>query len=77
MYDREALLALIREYGLERGEFTLASGKKSSYYLDCRKVTLDSAGANRLRKGFSSCGATICRMPLEEWRSVPTRFLLP
>jgi orotate phosphoribosyltransferase len=52
MYDREALLALIREHGLERGEFTLASGKKSSYYLDCRKVTLDSAGAKQIAEGI-------------------------
>ena len=51
MYDRDALLALIREHGLERGEFTLASGKKSSYYLDCRKVTLDSAGAKQIAEG--------------------------
>jgi len=31
---------------LQHGEFTLASGKTSYYYLDCRKVTLDSRGAN-------------------------------
>lgn len=28
-----------------RGEFTLASGKKSDYYLDCRLTTLDARGA--------------------------------
>ncbi len=28
-----------------RGEFTLSSGKKSNYYLDCRLTTLDPEGA--------------------------------
>jgi orotate phosphoribosyltransferase len=45
MYDREALKTLIREKALRFGDFTLASGKKASYYLDCRQVTLDAQGA--------------------------------
>jgi orotate phosphoribosyltransferase len=45
MYDRDALQQLIRDKALKFGDFTLASGKKSSFYLDCRLVTLDSAGA--------------------------------
>ena len=52
MYDRDALIALIRQCALERGSFTLASGKKSNYYLDCRKVTLDSAGAKQIAEGI-------------------------
>lgn len=52
MYDREALVALIREHALQFGDFTLASGKKASFYLDCRKVTLDSAGANLIAAGI-------------------------
>ncbi len=52
MYDKQALIALIREKALEFGDFTLASGKKASYYLDCRKVTLDSAGANLVAEGI-------------------------
>jgi orotate phosphoribosyltransferase len=36
---------IIREKSLRVGDFTLASGKKSSYYLDCRMTTLDSRGA--------------------------------
>lgn len=52
MYDKEALMALIREKALEFGTFTLASGKQASYYLDCRKVTLDSAGANQIANGI-------------------------
>lgn len=52
MYDRQALMALIREKALEFGDFTLASGKKASFYLDCRKVTLDSQGANLIAEGL-------------------------
>lgn len=52
MYDREALKKLIREKALEFGDFTLASGKKGSYYLDCRKVTLDGQGARLIGAGM-------------------------
>ncbi|MCA9175947.1 MAG: orotate phosphoribosyltransferase [Planctomycetales bacterium] len=41
----DALQELIRQDALKFGEFTLASGATSSYYLDCRKVTLQSRGA--------------------------------
>lgn len=36
---------IIREKSLRTGDFTLVSGKKSSYYLDCRMTTLDPRGA--------------------------------
>jgi orotate phosphoribosyltransferase len=52
MYDKQALIALIRETALQFGEFTLASGKKASYYLDCRKVTLDARGAKLIGAGM-------------------------
>lgn len=52
MYDRQQLIDLVRQLGLKLGDFTLASGKKSSYYLDCRKVTLDSQGANLIAHGM-------------------------
>ena len=45
MYQRQALIDLIRETALQFGSFTLASGKQASFYLDCRKVTLDAHGA--------------------------------
>jgi len=51
-YDRETLKSLIAELALEFGDFTLASGKKASYYLDCRKVTLDSRGATQIAAGI-------------------------
>lgn len=51
-YDRNALLELIQSEALQRGEFTLASGKKASYYLDCRKITLHPQGANVIAAGM-------------------------
>ena len=52
MFDRQRLIELIRRDALRFGEFTLASGKQASYYLDCRKVTLDSEGANVIAQGI-------------------------
>jgi orotate phosphoribosyltransferase len=52
MYDRQALVDLIREKALRFGDFTLASGKKASYYLDCRNVTLDARGAQLIGAGM-------------------------
>lgn len=52
MYDKQALVELIRKTALQFGEFTLASGKKASYYLDCRKVTLDARGAKLIGAGM-------------------------
>ena len=51
-YDRDALLDLIRTEALQRGQFTLASGKKASYYLDCRNITLHPKGANVIAAGM-------------------------
>ena len=51
-YDRDALLELIRTESLQQGEFTLASGKKASYYLDCRNITLHPKGANVIAEGM-------------------------
>ncbi len=52
MYDRDALAKLIREKALQFGEFTLASGKTASYYLDCRQITLDALGAKLIGEGM-------------------------
>lgn len=51
-YDRDALIDLLRSEALQRGEFTLASGKKASYYLDCRNLTLHPKGANLIAEGM-------------------------
>ena len=50
MDHREKLAELLRAKSIQRGDFTLASGKKSNYYLDCRLTTLDAEGA--LHTGF-------------------------
>jgi orotate phosphoribosyltransferase len=52
MYDRSALADLIRTKALKFGDFTLASGKKAKYYLDCRQITLDSRGAQLIGAGM-------------------------
>lgn len=52
MYDRDQLMSLVREKALQFGDFTLASGKKATYYLDCRKLTLDSRGINQVAAGI-------------------------
>ena len=52
MYNQSALIDLVRKLALQLGDFKLASGKMSKYYLDCRKVTLDSRGANLIAEGI-------------------------
>jgi orotate phosphoribosyltransferase len=52
LYDRNALIEVVREKALQFGDFTLASGKKASFYLDCRCVTLDAQGANLVAAGM-------------------------
>lgn len=41
---RAALLDLIATLSFKLGEFTLASGQKSDYYIDCRTTTLHAEG---------------------------------
>jgi len=52
VYDKNQLIALVREKALRFGEFTLASGKKASYYLDGKQITLDSVGARLIGEGL-------------------------
>ena len=52
MYDKGALIGLVRDKALRFGDFTLASGKKASYYLDGKQVTLDSFGAKLIAEGI-------------------------
>ena len=51
-YDRQQLIELIRQHALQFGDFTLASGKRASFYLDCRKLTLHPQGANQIGAGM-------------------------
>jgi orotate phosphoribosyltransferase len=42
--NRTSLLNLIATHSFKLGDFTLASGKKSDYYIDCRITTLHAEG---------------------------------
>ncbi len=46
MSNKSDWIRLVRDYALEFGDFTLASGQKANFYLDCRKVTMHSTGAS-------------------------------
>ncbi len=44
MTDRESLQRLLLERSVQRGDFVLASGRHSSYYIDCRRTTMSGEG---------------------------------
>ena len=51
------------EKSLKFGDFTLASGKKAKYYLDCRQITLDSVGARQIGEGILELLQTDTHLP--------------
>jgi orotate phosphoribosyltransferase len=44
MTDYSALITLLAERSVKRGQFTLASGKKSNFYIDARLTTMSPEG---------------------------------
>lgn len=42
---KQELLDLIVKYAYQEGDFTLSSGQKSNFYLNCKQVTLRAEGA--------------------------------
>jgi len=52
MYDRDRLIELFHERALKFGDFTLASGKKSTYYLDGKQNTLNAEGLSLISEGL-------------------------
>jgi orotate phosphoribosyltransferase len=52
MYDRQRLIELFRQHALKFGDFTLASGRKSTYYLDGRLITLHAEGLKLIAEGI-------------------------
>lgn len=47
---KSRLKDILKEKSILRGDFTLASGKKSTYYIDGRLTTLDAEGVNLIGK---------------------------
>ena len=49
--QRGRLIQLLQRDSLRLGQFTLASGRSSHYYIDGRKVTLGAEGARLIGQG--------------------------
>lgn len=49
---RERLIEILRERALKFGDFTLASGRKATYYLDSKQVTLHAEGLRAVSEAF-------------------------
>jgi orotate phosphoribosyltransferase len=49
---RQALLNLLAHKSFRLGDFTLSSGAKSDYYIDCRTTTLDAKGSRLTGETF-------------------------
>jgi orotate phosphoribosyltransferase len=52
MFDRDELIQLFRDRALKFGDFTLVSGKKSTYYLDGKQITLHARGLKLVSEGL-------------------------
>jgi len=52
MYNRPQLIQLFHQRALKFGDFTLASGKKSTYYLDGKQISLYSQGLRLVSHGL-------------------------
>ena len=48
----ERLTEILRERALKFGDFTLASGRKATYYLDSKQVTLHAEGLRTVSQAF-------------------------
>lgn len=45
MSHRDELLDILLQHSFKKGDFTLASGQKSKYYIDGKRTTLDARGS--------------------------------
>ena len=64
--EREELRQILKSKSVKTGDFTLASGKKSDLYVDCRVTTLDARGAVLVGKVLHSLlQAEIARRSLD------------
>lgn len=60
---RQELLRIIEQRALQRGTFTLASGRKASFYLDAKQVVLDARGAMLVGKAILERLQTLGPLP--------------
>ena len=51
-FNKDKLLKHLIEKSYKKGDFTLASGKKSSHYLNCKPVSLNGEGLNLISDLF-------------------------
>src|SRR3954471_24287629 len=49
---RQLLLSLLARQSFKLGDFTLSSGAKSDYYIDCRTTTLHAEGSRLTARAF-------------------------
>ena len=59
--EKKRLLYLLKRYAFKKGGFILSSGKRSSYYIDARVVTLSSEGAYLCAKVIFDLIKPACR----------------
>lgn len=58
MSESEQLHALLRERSVLKGDFVLASGRRSNHYIDARKTTMSAAGQDLIgRLGLAAIRA--------------------
>ena len=50
--EKAKLLSLLKERAYKKGDFTLASGKKSSHYMNCKPVSLNGYGLKLISQLF-------------------------
>ena len=71
------LLALLKEKSVCEGNFTLASGAQSDFYVDAKLTTLDPRGASLVGqvglKRIQETAAELMRSEASRWE--PTRLL--
>jgi orotate phosphoribosyltransferase len=50
MDERERLLKILKDLSYEEGDFILTSGKRSTFYIDCKETTLNPEGMHLVGK---------------------------
>ena len=61
--QRERLLELLRALSFQERDVVLASGLRSNFYIDCRRVSLDAEGHFLIGQSiFEGLGNAVARM---------------